>query len=210
VLKTVEALYQKKDYQEALKVLLTNRREISPGIWNYNIGTVYGKLGNDALARFHFLKAEAEGFVTEEVVTNKKLVEKNLDVEKLESPISLSDYLIKGGLVAGEGIFTFFALVFALIALWRILKKKALAASMSLAGMALALLLMDWWVDSWNRVVVVGPQLTYDGPSAIFQVSDELPRGVLLVTEEKDGWSKIIYPSRFQGWMKRTGVMELE
>jgi len=32
----------------------------------------------------------------------------------------------------------------------------------------------------------------------------------MLVVVEKDGWLQIIYPSRYQGWVKPEGMKELK
>ena len=55
VLKTFEDYYTKKDYLNALLVLQKGGKEISPKVKHYNLGTVYAKMQNWPMARYHFL-----------------------------------------------------------------------------------------------------------------------------------------------------------
>src|SRR5665647_2086831 len=57
VLKTFEDYYTKKDYLNALLVLQKGGKEISPKVKHYNLGTVYAKMQNWPMARYHFLLA---------------------------------------------------------------------------------------------------------------------------------------------------------
>ncbi len=69
---------------------------------------------------------------------------------------------------------------------------------------------LNWWVKSWPYAVVVAPQAIQEGPSAIFPARGELPVGVLVITREMGEWEEVIYPSRFQGWIKKQGLKVLE
>ena len=57
------------------------------------------------------------------------------------------------------------------------------------------------WVSSWDQFVTVEKSELFDGPSKLFSTNDELPPGVHLLGQQKDNWIKILYPSRFQGWI---------
>ena len=56
VFKKFEGLYRKGEYQKAEKLLLTNKEEIPPGIFHYNLGTIHLKIENFSAARFHLEK----------------------------------------------------------------------------------------------------------------------------------------------------------
>lgn len=210
MLKTVERSFAQKDYPEALKILEANKSQISPGLWHYNMGTVLGKLEHYPLARFHLLQAEAEGFNSKEVLTNRELVESKLEIEKLENPITTSDYLMKGGMMAADGLFSMVALCLVIAAILTLWKKNSLKLFSLILVAAFAILGLNLWINSWSRQIVINPRPVFEGPSAIFEARNEVPSGVMLVIVEKEGWLKIIYPSRFQGWIKPEGLKELK
>ncbi len=210
VLKTVEALYAQKNYQEALKTLEVNRAKISPGIWHYNVGTLFGKLENWPMARYHLTMADWEGFNSQEVIMNKKLAESKLEIPKFEKANSASDFFAKGAMEASQGILTTVSLILVIIAIVNIWKKSSYKVLSVLLTSALLILGMNWWIQSWDKVIVVNTQAIQEGPSVIFPSRDELPPGVMLIISRKGGWVKILYPSRFQGWIKNAGFKELK
>lgn len=210
VLKTVETLHNQKDYAGALKTLEANQAKISPGLWHYNMGTEYGKLQNYPLSRFHFMMADLEGFSTKELFQNKELVENKLEVQKLEKPLTVSDYLRKGSLIGSQGIFTLVSLVLIIAGIVSVWKKAGFKVFVSLLLCAGILLGLNFWVNSWNKSIVVTAQTIYDGPSVIFSTTNELAPGVMLITSKEGEWLKVVYPSRFSGWIKNTGLKELK
>lgn len=210
VLKTVEGLYASKDFDGALKILKENQKTLPQGVWNYNLGTVYGKQGEFALARFHLLKAELEGFSGPELITNKEIIEEKLNISRYEEPITTNDYLVKSALFASEGMLTTLAFVFVVLGLGILSKTKSLKRSLFFFVPVLILSGLNIWIDSWPKKIVIKPQVIKDGPSAIFNNRGELPSGVMLITTKKEDWLYIQYPSRFSGWIKETGLEELK
>jgi uncharacterized membrane protein (UPF0136 family) len=209
VLKTVEALYAQKDYQKALETLAANKGKISESVWHYNVGTVYGKLENWPMARYHLTLAEWEGLSSKEVISNKNFVETKLDAQKLERPISASDYFVKGGIQSSQGILSslsLFVVLIGLIVFWKKKSIRALVASLVVAGIVLG---VNFWIHSWDKMIVVSTQVIKDGPSEIFGAREEIPVGLMIVGTKKGDWVEVIYPSRYQGWIKFTGLKEL-
>ncbi len=210
VLKTVETLYVNKEYQKALEILNANKKNISSPVWHYNVGTFYGKLENWPLARYHLTIAEWEGLRSKEVSLNKHLVESKLEIAKLERPTSLQDYFVKGGIEASQGILSLISFIFVFIGLiffWRQKIQKIFLACLAMGSIALG---MNLWIHSWDKMIVINSQTIKDGPSEIFGQHDEVPTGVMIVGKSKGDWIEIIYPSRFQGWIKNTGLKELK
>ena len=209
-LKTVEALYVQKDYANALKTLEANQSKISSGLWHYNMGTVYAGMREFGKARFHLLQAEREGFVSKESEQNLELVEKALDTTRLEKPLAWSDYAVRGALIASEGILSTLALFVLIAGMIGVLKKKSLKAFGTLTFFVLLIVGVDFWINSWPLAIVSTPQGIQDGPSAIFATREELPSGVLVLATHQGEWRKILYPSRYQGWIKNKGLEELK
>lgn len=210
MLKTVEALYTQKDYQGALKLLQENQTKVSSGLWNYNVGTVLGKLGNYPLARFHLLQAEKEGFHTKELILNRELVESRLEISKLEKPSVWTDYVVQGSSFLSQGFLTTISLVLVIAGIVSLFKRSSYkTVSLFLVSGAMVLSL-NWWVSSWTKMIVVQPQIIHSGPSAIFPTQESLPAGLLMVTRQEGEWLEVIYPARFSGWVKYSGLMEIK
>ena len=209
-MKTFEDYYLKKDYPNALITLEKNQSAMDLGLWHYNIGTVYGKMNNWPMARFHFILAETSGLHSNELNQNQQLVEEKLEVEQLEKPIGTSDYLIKAGFIAADGPLLSIGFLFLAVGLWVLRKKPTLKSAAIFVFAVVTPLMLDVWIDSWPRKIVVTPKPIFEGPSALFGTHGELPAGVVVITNTKDDWEKIIYPSRFSGWIKSDGLQRLE
>lgn len=209
-LKTVEAFYVQKDYANALRTLEANKSKISTGLWHYNMGTIHAGMKEWARARYHFLQAEKEGFVSKEAEQNLELAETALDISRLEKPLAWSDYAAKGALIASEGILGTMALFILIIGMVSVIKKKSLSALSILVVLVLAVVGLNFWIGSWPLAVVMKPQAIQEGPSVIFAGREELPIGVLVIATHEGEWRKILYPSRYQGWIKNTGLEELK
>jgi hypothetical protein len=207
--KTLQSLYATGDYQAGLKFLDANKEKPSPALWHYNMGTLYGKVGNLPLARYHLLRAEGEGFSTPELFQNKELVEQKLEIAKLEKPLTKSDYLVKSALIGAEGVFTFILFLSVLAATVSVWRKASAKVTSTFVLLAISFGALNLWVNSWEKRVMLETVPLLDGPSVIFPSRGEIPAGVFLVTQQKGDWIKVIYPSRFEGWIKVYGFKEL-
>ncbi len=210
VLKTFEDLYLKKDYLSALKVLEKSQNEIDPGLWHYNMGTTLGELNNWPMARFHFILADKVGFTSKELEQNIKVVEKKLDISRLEKPLTTSDFLIKSSFVASEGPLISLSLIIIVLSLWKMKKNLSIKSVASSITIIMFPLLLNAWINSWDQKICPVSVPIYEGPSALFHIKGELPAGIVLLTNKKDGWEKIIFPSRYSGWIKSGGLKLLE
>lgn len=174
------------------------------------MGLTLAELKNWPKSRYHLLIAEDIGLESKSLIQNKKLVESKLELERLEKPIDLSDYMIKGGLIAGKGPLVSLGLIFlisGLIMLKKTKKIKVFAVMMALMTLTIGL---NLWIDSWPRKIVIGKEPLYEGPSALFNVKGDLPPGLMILTRTRGDWEEIIFPSRFSGWIKHDEVKNLE
>lgn len=209
ILKTVEDLHRQNDYSGAKKLLEGHKSELDPGVWHFNLGVLNAKLDQWPLARFHFLMAEKNGYSGNEILRNQKIVEEKLEIQKLEKPLSTADYLRKGALIGSEGIFlsvSFIFLILGIISLW---KKSGAKVFVMFASLAILTTGLNFWILSWNRSVVINPAPVFEGPSVIFQSRGEIPPGVMIITSKQGEWEKIVFPSRFDGWIKAADLKEL-
>ncbi len=206
VLKTFGDYYAKKDYTNALLTLQKNPDALSSGILNYNLGTVYTKLENWPLARYHFLQAEGVG----EASQNLDLIEIKLGLVKIEKPLNTSDYFFKTSSILSDGYLTTMSLLVLMLGLL-IIKKTPSLKNIVLTFLIASLPFgFNFWVKSLPRAIALKTEPLLEGPSTIFGSAGELPAGVLVITKTQGEWKKIIYPSRFQGWIRSTDLKELE
>lgn len=210
MLKTFQDLYAQKEYIKALQVLNQNAKDLDPGLYHYNAGTTEVQLGNWSIARYHFLMADNSGFDVPKNSINLKLVEEKLEIPRLEKPLNTMDYVVQGSLILSQGLLTTISLITLLIGLVVVKKKPSTKAMLSLLGLVLVPLGLNFWIRSWPMGVVTQGQIIYEGPSAIFASRDELPPGILILSQPNGEWRKIIYPSRFTGWIKNKNLKVLE
>ncbi len=209
VLKSAGGFYARAEYRKAIEVLESGRDQVDPGIWHYNLGTVFAKIENFPLARYHFLKAEWIGNHSVELQRNKALVEEKLETQKYEKLHGFLDYAVYGGDLLAQGPLITVTLLFFVGSLWQLFKKRVIGFGVS-SVCALIFLGSHFWIRSWDRSIVLEKQYLLEGPSGIFTAREEIPVGVLIVSKQKGGWRKVIFPSRFSGWIKNSGLKELE
>lgn len=210
VLETFADHFAKGDYPTALKEIEKVKGTISPGLWHFNMGTVKAKTLTLSEARYHFIEARSNGFTDQLLTQNLELIENELNVKSLEKPLDAQDFAIKSGLWSQNGIFTTLSLlilVFGMMILKKERKYSVLGVTLMLAAIPLGL---NIWVKSWDKYITLNTLEVREGPSAIFGSRGELPAGVLVITKNSGEWRRVIYPSRFRGWIKYAGLIELE
>ena len=209
VLKTFQDSYAQKDFAKAQSILQSHRQDVEPELWHYNMGTVKAQLKSWAEARFHFLEAQAHGLTGAEA--NLRIVEKNLEVQRLEKPLSVQDYFVQLSLGATNlGATTFVSLVILIVGLWHLRRRWSLGLG-ALYGVLLSLpLIFGLWVSQWPKGVALESATLLEGPSVIFGTRAELPAGVLVVFRQEGEWKEVIYPSRFRGWIKSSNLKMME
>jgi len=209
-LKTFEEHYLQKDYPNALLVLKNSENQLTPSLWHYNMGTVYGEMNNWPMARFHFILAEKSGLNSKELIQNKELIETKIEISRLEKALDTSDYLIKASNIASDGPLLTIGFLFLAVGIWFLKKKATLKSAVIFVLVVSTPLMLDFWIDSWPRKIVIAPKTVYEGPSVLFGAIGEIPAGVMVITNKKDDWEKVIYPSRFSGWVKSDHLERLE
>jgi hypothetical protein len=210
VFKTFREFYDQKDYANAELFLRKNADTMPAGLWNYSLGTVLAQKNDLPLARYHFLRAKNLGIRNKNLEENLHYVEEKLEIPKWETPLSLEDYSKKAALWSQGGLFTTLALLVLIAGIIHFMRTKVPRLIPLYGIMMLIPLGMNFWVGSWESYIVRSPQLVLEGPSAIFTPRGEIPAGVRVLTRQKGDWFKIIYPSRFEGWIRKQGLISLE
>jgi hypothetical protein len=179
------------------------------GVWNYNMGLVNAQLKNLPLARYHLLEAKKLGAETSELTSSIALVESQLNVSRLETPINGSDQLINIAMTLSEGPLITISLVFLIIGLWLIKRMSSYKSVLITLAMVITPLGLNYWVANLPMKIVLNDQIILEGPSQLFPRRGEVPAGVLIVTRPKGEWEEIIFPARFGGWIRSSGLRTL-
>jgi len=123
--KSFEELYVKNDFKGAANYLIQNKQQLNSGIFHYNLGTVYSKMGDYAAARFHLEKAMKEGFVNSSSMNNLNFVKTQLQVDDLSTSQAFSDQMINTALAVPMSAYLTLSLVLLLAGLfWSRVKNK--------------------------------------------------------------------------------------
>lgn len=208
-MKTFEDYYVKKDYSNALTYLQEHSKDIPTDLWHYNLGTTYARLSQFPSARYHLLKSAQQGFNTPSLTQNLDFVEEKLEVTKLEKSLDLGDYLHKTGMLFEGEILTTLSLLCLIAGLLALKQKRSFLRAALLLVLTLLPLGVNYWISHWPRALVIRATAVFEGPSAIFEGQNEVPAGVLIITNGSGEWRQILYPSRFGGWVKSKDLKEL-
>jgi len=165
------------------------------------MGTVLAQLNQLPEARLHLLIAQKIGLISPSN-QNLELVEEKLEITRLEKPLSVSDYFFKTSFLAAEGWLTTLSLIFLITGII-ICRKSASVKKLGLFFIAtITPLIFNFIINAVPLEISLKPIVFKEGPSEIFMDRGEIPAGVMLITREREGWREILFPSRFNGWVK--------
>jgi hypothetical protein len=204
---TFDELYLKKDYKGAAQYLLDNKKQFESGIFHYNLGTVYSKMGDQATARFHLEKAIAEGYINSSSLNNLAFVKSQLQVDDLSTSTSLPDQVVSTMTsIPMAGYFSmtlFLVLIFTLMIRLKKIQKKWIMVVVMLLSLT-PVFVSNFYVKNINYAVVLKEVPLYEGPSKIFTEKGKVRAGSKVVLGQlKDGWFYIEFPISLSGWISK-------
>lgn len=202
-----EELYLKKDYKGAANYLLQNKQQLSSGIFHYNLGTVYSKMGDYPAARFHLEKAIKEGYINSSSLNNLSFVKTQLQVDDLSTSSMLPDQLMNSALSIPGSAYLSFSLVLLLLGLV-LMKSKKLVRKTSIILFAVLIatpiLFSQLYLDKVNYAVAFKDVSLYEGPSKIFSEKGKVRAGSKIILGEfKEGWFYVKFPISLAGWINK-------
>lgn len=205
-----QELYLKKDYKGAAQYLLDNKQQMDSGIFHYNLGTVYSKMGDQATARFHLEKAIKEGYVNTAALNNLSFIKSELRVDDLTTSTQLPDQLMSTALAIPKtayiSITLLVGLFFILLIRFGKIQKKWLMALVLLISL-LPTVFSYTYVERINFAVTLKDVPLYEGPSKIFSEKGKVRAGSKIVLGEfKDGWFYIEFPLSLAGWISKENI----
>ena len=202
-----DQLYLKKDYKGAIQYLLDNKQQFESGIFHYNLGTVYSKMGDHATARFHLEKAVQDGYINSSSLNNLAFVKSQLQVDDLSTSTSLPDQLINTAVaIPSAGYFSITLLllvIFTLMIRFQKIQRKWVMAVVLLLAIA-PVAFSSFYVKDINYAVALQDVPLYEGPSKIFSEKGKVRAGSKIVLGQfKDGWFYVEFPISLSGWISK-------
>ncbi|MBC7540593.1 MAG: hypothetical protein H7281_17345 [Bacteriovorax sp.] len=202
-----DELYLKKDYKGAANYLLQNKQQLNSGIFHYNLGTVYSKMGDFPAARFHLEKAIKEGYINSSSLNNLTYVKAQLQVDDITSSTELPDQLMNTALTIPPAAYFSISLILLLLGI-SLLKSKKLIKKTSIVFFIVLIvapvLFSQRYLDKINYAVAFKDVPIYEGPSKIFTEKGKVRAGSkIILGEYKEGWFYIKFPISLAGWISK-------
>ncbi|RPJ75872.1 MAG: SH3 domain-containing protein [Alphaproteobacteria bacterium] len=202
-----EKLYLKKDYKGAVNYLLQNKQRFDSGIFHYNLGTVYSKIGDQPTARFHLEKAIKEGHINSSSLNNLTYVRNQLQVDDLSTSSNFPDQFMNYSLAIPPAVYLSISLLFLLLGI-SLIKSKKLIKKTSIAIFILLIVLpvsfSNLYLDKINYAVAFKDVPLYEGPSKIFSEKGKVKAGSKIILGEfKEGWFYVKFPISLTGWINK-------
>lgn len=202
-----DELYLKKDYKGAAQYLLKNKQHIDSGIFHYNLGTVYAKMGDQATARFHLEKAIQDGYINSSSLNNLTYVKSQLQVDDLTTSTSFPDSMMNLAIaIPAAGYFSLtlaMLVIFTILIRLRKIQKKWIMTAVVLLAIA-PVLFSNFYVKNINFAVALKDVPVYEGPSKIFNEKGQIRAGSKVILGEfKEGWFFVKFPISLSGWINK-------
>lgn len=209
LLKSLQTQYQKGEFESVKNSLLENKTKFDKVEFHYNLGTVYSKMGNYAVGRYHLEKAISEGYESVAVKHNLKNVQAKLAVLDVSTSKSVEDVVLAKGLSYGPDFYIFLTLV--LMVITSVLSRKKVFGKALITILFLISLVpvgtKFFYLDKKHVGVLFKDSQVFEGPSAIFKKSGKIPSGAkIVVGKEIEGWLFIERPVDYVGWIKSEQV----
>ena len=200
-------LYLKKDFKGAAQYLLDNKQRLDSGIFHYNLGTLYSKMGDLATARFHLEKAIQEGYINSASVNNLSFVKSQLQVDDLTSSTSLPDEFVNFATSIPASAYLSITLIFCFILAAMIRFEKIQRKWVMILGALIALspiIVSNTYIKNINYAVALKDLPLYEGPSKIFNEKGKVRAGSKIILGQfKEGWFYIEFPLSLSGWISK-------
>lgn len=205
VLKSLSGHYQKGEFEAAKELLLSNKDGFQKGTFHYNLGTVYSKLGNNAVGRYHLEKAIHEGNESTAVRHNLENIKSKLMVNDITSSRETFDVLLSKGLSYGPDTYLLMTLIFLITSIMLFKKKffNKITFALLLLISLVPISLYSFYLDKLNVGVTFKDAEVFEGPSGIFEKSGVIPAGSkVIIGKANDGWLFVERPIGSVGWIK--------
>ncbi len=209
LLKSLQDQYLKGDFESVKEGLLEHKASFPKGEFHFNLGTIYSKMENHAVARFHLEKALSEGYENVAVKHNLKSVQGSLAVSDISNSSRIEDLVLSKSLEFGNDFYLFLTLLISVVALVLFLKKYVSKTTFAILGLVALVPISAkvFYIDNFSVGILFQESAIYEGPSGIFEKTGKVPAGSKIVLGKKtDGWRMIEKPLEYVGWIKSNEV----
>lgn len=172
------------------------------------MGTILLKKGELAFGRYHLEVAIKQGHYNVDSVKNLNSSRELLNIVQFEelSPINQFTQIMYTAPIDFYLFFSLIVLVFGVVSWKKFTTKASKIIWLTIALVPLAFPLV--FMQNNFAIITSSEQPVYEGPSEVFEKSNELPLGLkVVVKNNQDGWYKILSPNRFAGWVKKDSII---
>jgi len=207
ILNTAKKFYLNGDYESAKSTILEGKSQLDPGLFHYNLGSIFLKMGKLGPARYNLEKAKQEGF-------SYPMLWKNLDFVKAQSQVmdptkarTTQEVFLGKTLDLSTSLVAIFSLLVTITLLFLVRRKQiriAYAVGVFLMMAFLPLAGKIYINESYNYAIALETARVYEGPSKIYPDYGELGEGSrVIVNRFHDNWYFIVSPKELSGWIER-------
>lgn len=210
ILKNAEQFYIKKDYESALSVILESKDKLDPGLFHYNLGSLYLKKGELGPARFHLERAKDSGFSYPMLWKNLKYIQEQPQVLDPVKSKDMQEFFVGKTMDVPLSFVGIFSLLIAVIVLFSFRKKwieRKLVVVLFLV-IAIAPVGISYSIKKgFNYAIALKPLRVYEGPSKIYPDYGEISAGSrVIINNFQDDWYFILSPRSQSGWVEKTNL----
>lgn len=210
ILNSAKTYYLNGDYETAKSTILEGKPHLDSGLFHYNLGSIYLKMGQFGPARFHLEKAKSDGF-------SYPMLWKNLDYVKAQSQVldptkskNFQEVFVGKVMDVPISLFGIFTLIVLATLLVMLRRKTIKFAMFSLVFLVIGLfpIMGKYFIDKgYDYAIALKPTRVYEGPSKIYPDYGELGAGSrVIVSKFHDNWFFIISPKDLSGWVDKSNL----
>lgn len=208
ILKQAQQFFVNKDYESALSVIREGKKHLDPGLFHYNLGSIYTKSGDLGAGRFHLEKAKKAGFNYPMLWKNLKYIKNQPQVMDPTKSKDYQEVLVGKVLDVPSSFFIIFSL--ACLVLLVFLARKSIINIKKFVVLAVLFVLIPPITsfvikNGYKYAITLKPVRVYEGPSKIYPDFGEVSAGSrVIVGRFHDSWFFLLSPSSISGWVDRT------
>lgn len=207
ILKSLEELYLKGSFDEAMGLLIKNKSLFNNSDYHYNLGTILVKNNDLGAGRYNFEMALKESQFNTLARNNLEFLMTKLQANDLSTSTVFTDKFLNKSMQLGTDIVLSFSLILVLIVLSlykfkKIINKRILAILVVISLMPSA---AHYFIKSKYKIAIaLSDQKILEGPSGVYGAIGDLDAGAkIILGEENKQWIMIEYPRHYAGWVKK-------
>lgn len=203
VIQLLKTFMENEQWDKAYSLLTKNKALFDEGVYHYNLGIIKVHLNDLSNARYHFEMSKVNGLNSPEVASSLQNVIEQLNINFLENNHSISDVLHRIIFDLPPDFYISLTLITVTVVLINFKKIEGLLVKFIITvGALLPVLFLLLFIRPKIVAIATSEISVHNGPSRIFEQVEEIPNGAkIIISDEYNGWKKIVYPEKLQGWI---------